>query len=94
MTRDNIWRPIDQTPPEPEKSKRRVWYTQVNKRGELQGKASPRMDFENVKAIEVLSGDPDDLDALLAAIDSRERTDLIGWSENVLRARHGEGGDE
>lgn len=76
------------------KQKRRVWYTQANKRGELQGKASPRMDFENVKVIEVLPGDPPDLDAFLRLFDEWEASTEGRYTlyQKMKAARHGEGG--
>lgn len=86
------WRPIDQTPPqEPEKPKRKK-RIHHNNAGEV-------CDVW----LEVLPGDPKDLDALLDEIDTPvpnsadESESLLDgyreWTKRICAARHGEGGE-
>jgi len=74
------WRPIDQTPPEPEKPKRRRFFTPV-------------------ESLEVLPGDPPDLDAFFSLFDwmllTYDMDDIpVETWQKLKAARHGEGGND
>ena len=86
---DWIWRPIDQTPPPEDPVSKRRTHRRV-------------CGGEAIHYIEVLPGDPPDLDAFLAAFDKWVETpdkmstyiDKVDAKSAMLKARQGEGGKE
>ena len=85
----DIWKPIDQTPPppEPEKPKRGKWYDLKFLR-----------DGKSVDVLEILPGDPPDLDTFLQLFDwallTYDMDDIpVETWKKLKAARHGEGGE-